>query len=687
MAREDEEAAVDTFLLSISPDPAPAPATLETAGHRAPQSTMAVGPDAEASSARDNLPPEQLRMADCSLPAVQSPTMPNVPGVQDHGPEQDLESQRRARAERLAAEEQEALESEAQLVAGREASAAEETTAVDEAGGVEKQQPMSEAAEGKPELEMPDGLEGLRRRRPDSEVHPPDSVTDTPRSASENAQQEARSGEATPVGDEQQCRICFGGREEEAELGRLISPCLCAGSMRYVHVQCINQWRGTGVNAKTFLECPQCHHQYAIRRTLASGLATSKTILYLLTTVLFLLITFVCGHVLLRYLVAAAQVAAEADKAAESQKTGAKAKAKTGGMTRHGDVWENEDGSVIIAAPGLTLVYDVIVEAVDIFLGLAAAAYDMWPRDGRSFHTRASRLALAATIRLILGLSVLGSLSFLSLLASLSLFAPLQLVYTIFGTGVFRGPLENIRRRAPNVGGILVILAVAIGVVNSIVSVYDVVRAIARKLLTYVETQILEVNPEQARLAREAAARQPHWFDTWVAERRWRRIRGWYEVWVRLWVWMKEAWQAGMASLKASVEARVNAAERAREMEGEAANSQGIQTLLEAEKEASKVVTKARQYRVQKLKDARTEAAKEIAEYKAQKEADFKKFESEHTSHKSTSQSTIDESTKKQLAEVESSMQKNRGDALTKIVDRVLTVEPKLHPNLKKVEA
>jgi hypothetical protein len=136
----------------------------------------------------------------------------------------------------------------------------------------------------------------------------------------------------------------------------------------------------------------------------------------------------------------------------------------------------------------------VIVEAVDIFLDLAADAYDMWPRNGRGFHTRASRLALAGTIRLILGLSVLGSLSFLSLLASLSLFAPLQLAYTIFGTGVFRGPLENIRRRAPNAGGILVILAVAIGVANSLVSVYDVVRALARKLLSYVETQILEVS-------------------------------------------------------------------------------------------------------------------------------------------------------------------------------------------------
>jgi hypothetical protein len=28
------------------------------------------------------------------------------------------------------------------------------------------------------------------------------------------------------------CRICFAGEEEEEDLGRLISPCLCSGSMR-----------------------------------------------------------------------------------------------------------------------------------------------------------------------------------------------------------------------------------------------------------------------------------------------------------------------------------------------------------------------------------------------------------------------------------------------------------------------
>lgn len=54
--------------------------------------------------------------------------------------------------------------------------------------------------------------------------------------------------------------------------------------------------------------------------------------------------------------------------------------------------------------------------------------------------------------------------------------------------------------------------------------------------------------------------------------------------------------------------------------------SQGIQTLLEAEKEASKIVQKARTYRTQKLKDARSEAAKDIENIKSKKEKEYQDY-------------------------------------------------------------
>lgn len=58
-----------------------------------------------------------------------------------------------------------------------------------------------------------------------------------------------------------------------------------------------------------------------------------------------------------------------------------------------------------------------------------------------------------------------------------------------------------------------------------------------------------------------------------------------------------------------------------------AQNTASIQTLLEAEKEAQQIVEKARQYRTQRVKDARSEAQKEIEKYKAKKEAEYKEYE------------------------------------------------------------
>ena len=38
-----------------------------------------------------------------------------------------------------------------------------------------------------------------------------------------------------------QCRICFSGAEE----GKLIAPCKCSGTQRYVHEDCLRKWQRT----------------------------------------------------------------------------------------------------------------------------------------------------------------------------------------------------------------------------------------------------------------------------------------------------------------------------------------------------------------------------------------------------------------------------------------------------------
>ncbi|CCM02434.1 uncharacterized protein FIBRA_04533 [Fibroporia radiculosa] len=115
-----------------------------------------------------------------------------------------------------------------------------------------------------------------------------------------------------------------------------------------------------------------------------------------------------------------------------------------------------------------------------------------------------------------------------------------------------------------------------------------------------------------------------------------------------------------------------------------AQQSQSIQTLLEAEKEAAKVVQQARQYRVQKLKDAHLQATKEIEEYKRAKEEQIKAFEASHAGSTQSAQATIDRETQVQLKEISELYYKNKDDVVQKLLGRVVLVNPELHRNLKK---
>jgi len=112
-------------------------------------------------------------------------------------------------------------------------------------------------------------------------------------------------------------------------------------------------------------------------------------------------------------------------------------------------------------------------------------------------------------------------------------------------------------------------------------------------------------------------------------------------------------------------------------------NSHGIQTLLDAEKEAAKIVQKARQYRVQRLKDARTEAAKEIEELKAQKSAEFQKFEDEHAGMSGQSFAKLNEETDAKVGSIQEAFGKNKNAVMESLLTAVTTVEPKIHVNVK----
>jgi len=109
-----------------------------------------------------------------------------------------------------------------------------------------------------------------------------------------------------------------------------------------------------------------------------------------------------------------------------------------------------------------------------------------------------------------------------------------------------------------------------------------------------------------------------------------------------------------------------------------AQNSAGIQTLLDAEREAQKIVQKAREYRTKRVKDARSEAQKEIEEYRNQKESEFKAFEKEHSSGNAQAESDADKDTEKQLQEIK----QIGGKTGPKVVDDLLKAVLDPHPEV-----
>eukprot|EP00747_Dinoflagellata_sp_TGD_P218840 gnl/TRDRNA2_/TRDRNA2_91042_c0_seq2.p1 gnl/TRDRNA2_/TRDRNA2_91042_c0~~gnl/TRDRNA2_/TRDRNA2_91042_c0_seq2.p1 ORF type:complete len:255 (+),score=21.27 gnl/TRDRNA2_/TRDRNA2_91042_c0_seq2:98-862(+) len=64
------------------------------------------------------------------------------------------------------------------------------------------------------------------------------------------------------------CRVCHLGDTDDAN--PLLSPCLCDGSVRYVHRSCLNTWRVFGASSTgRAARCELCglHYRYELRRT------------------------------------------------------------------------------------------------------------------------------------------------------------------------------------------------------------------------------------------------------------------------------------------------------------------------------------------------------------------------------------------------------------------------------------
>ncbi|EWC47670.1 hypothetical protein DRE_03290 [Drechslerella stenobrocha 248] len=96
-----------------------------------------------------------------------------------------------------------------------------------------------------------------------------------------------------------QCRICLDTSTEDVdpELGRLISPCRCKGSARYVHEECLRLWRLHSANDLSFYKCPTCHFEYQFNRLKIAQVIASPAAQIGITGLIFLVTVYLLGFV------------------------------------------------------------------------------------------------------------------------------------------------------------------------------------------------------------------------------------------------------------------------------------------------------------------------------------------------------------------------------------------------------
>ncbi|EST06603.1 Zinc finger, RING-CH-type [Kalmanozyma brasiliensis GHG001] len=133
--------------------------------------------------------------------------------------------------------------------------------------------------------------EGLRHRRAGTQEKEANAFT----SATSDPTHSTHDDEA----EEKVCRMCFSSEDELGEdgmsLGRLIAPCHCDGSMRYVHDTCLDQWRRKSAATEAARVCGQCHARYRFKRTPYSNLVAFAQASQMLRILFCVLIVFLAS--------------------------------------------------------------------------------------------------------------------------------------------------------------------------------------------------------------------------------------------------------------------------------------------------------------------------------------------------------------------------------------------------------
>ncbi|KAK4987674.1 hypothetical protein LTR50_004421 [Elasticomyces elasticus] len=85
---------------------------------------------------------------------------------------------------------------------------------------------------------------------------------------------------------------------ESPDSGRLLCPCKCKGSQKYVHEGCLTAWRlADPLQKRNYWQCPTCRYSYRLERLTWGRWIGSTTSQILLTILIFLTAIFLLGFV------------------------------------------------------------------------------------------------------------------------------------------------------------------------------------------------------------------------------------------------------------------------------------------------------------------------------------------------------------------------------------------------------
>ncbi|GAB4817457.1 hypothetical protein N2152v2_004503 [Parachlorella kessleri] len=105
------------------------------------------------------------------------------------------------------------------------------------------------------------------------------------------------------------------------------------------------------------------------------------------------------------------------------------------------------------------------------------------------------------------------------------------------------------------------------------------------------------------------------------------------------------------------------------------AGQDGIQRLLQAEQEAQAIVARARKAKSDRLKQAKDEADKEIAAYKAERETEFQRKMASDSSSSQENVVRLGEESSRAVKAIQDSIQQKKKEVLKLLLDHVTSVK------------